>query len=113
MLRYFKSEMVTASITRYPEGAYVAGEWTPGAETTSSIEIIAPQPVKSNELDPLPEGEKVSNYRKTWSEDPLFTRNGFEDSDRITLGGKTYQVYRVDDRATLGNFHRAVMREVL
>lgn len=111
MLRYFENETTDATLVRRSDGAYVDGEWIPAGPVETPLRIIVPQPVTSNELIPLPEGEKVSNYRKTWSESLLRTRADGSDADRIRYDGRTYEVWQVDERDVLGNFYRVVMRE--
>lgn len=117
MLRYFGNETVDATLIRYGAGSYSdadGGDWVEGATTETSIRIIVPQPVKSNELDPLPEGEKVSNYRRTYCAEKLRTREGGQDADRLEYpvgSGKRYKIFRVDERDVLGNFYRVIMRE--
>lgn len=113
MLRFFKNETTDATLLRKGAGAYIDGDWTPDPEVSSAIRIIVPQPVTSNELFPLPDGEKVSNFRVTWCADFLRTRDDGSDPDVIEYEGKRYEIYQVDERNVLGNFYRVVMREEL
>lgn len=113
LLQFFKNETTDATLYRKAAGTYVEGDWSPGAETSSPIRIIVPQPVQENDLLPLPEGEKVSDFRKTWSETLFRTREGDQDADEIEYLGKRYKVFQVDNRDVLGGFYRAIIREVL
>lgn len=113
MLRFFESETVDAVLVRRGPGAYVSGDWSPAAAVETALRIIVPQPANSNELFPLPEGEKVSNFRVTWSRDLLRTRSSGSDPDVIRYEGRNYEVYQVNERHVLGGFYRVIMREVL
>ncbi len=111
MLLYFDAEKVTAGIIR-GAGAYVDGEWVPSWDAEIPIVIIAPQPVKANELDMLEDGERRSDFLKSWSETKVYPREGQENSDRITWDGDTYKVVQTDNRVTLGDFYRFIMRRL-
>ena len=111
MLRFFDSETTDATLIRRGDGEYVDGDWIPDAEVETSVRIIVPQPVKENELGPLPEGEKVSDYRKTWSKTLFRTRSDDSDADVISYLGKRYKVFQVENRDVLGGFYRSVIRE--
>ena len=113
MLGYFLNETVQATLYRASAGLNVKGVWTPGSYTPESISIIAPQPVKADELTMLDDGEHVSDYLKTWTADTtVATREGTTDADEIEWKGSRYKVMQVDDRATLGNYVRVIMRKV-
>lgn len=111
MLNYFQTEMTDANLIRYSDGSYVSGVWVPGAQTETPIRIIVPQPVKENEMNPLEDGEKISDYRKTWCEEVLRTREEYEDADHIRYNNVEYKVMQQDDRSVLGNYYRVVMRK--
>lgn len=113
MLGYFGAEMVTAVWYDGTAGTNVKGVWTPGTSAGQTIRIIAPQPVKANELENLPDGEHVADYVRTWTEKlAVSTRGGLSDSDLIAWDGKTYKVAQVDDREVLGGFVRVLMKKV-
>lgn len=115
LLKYFKKEMRPAKWFHYADGAYSGPDWVSGAETEVDIKIIVPQPVKENELDPLPEGEGVSDFRKTWTKTHIQTRRDAKDADVIEypVGGRQYKVFQVDDRDVLGGYYRVIMREIV
>lgn len=112
MLEYF-DEFVSADLLRYADGSYADGIWTPGILADPvSINIIVPQPITSNELQMLTDGEHVKNFRKTYCTDLLRTRNGDQDPDRIIYAGETYEVHQVDERNVLGNYYKVIMRKI-
>lgn len=110
MLGRFKKQMRDAVLLRRSDGVYINGIWVSDAPVETPIRIIVPQPVKENELNPLEEGEKVSDFRKTWAEEVLRTRADYEDADHIRYDGKEYKVTQQDDRNVLGNYYQVVMR---
>jgi len=112
LILLFPELLVSATLARFAGGQYAGGEWVPGAASTSVIQIIKPQPVASDELDPLPQGERVKDFLKTWSVTELQTRDGGEDSDRLTLGGKVYKVVSVEDRDLEGGYHKVIIKRV-
>lgn len=115
LLKHFKKEMRPAKWIHRIDGSYSGPDWIPGTPTTEDIKIVVPQPVKENELDPLPEGEGVSDFRKTWTETYIQTRRGDKDADVIEypVGGRQYKVFQVDDRDVLGGYYRVIMREIV
>lgn len=90
---------------------YVDGKWIPYYADPVDILIIVPQPVKSNELRQLPEGEFRRNWRKTWLSGSIKMRDGEQDSDVLIYQGRWYKVFQVDDRRQLGNYQRAMIYE--
>lgn len=84
----------------------IKGEVVRTSEATAAIEIVQPQPLKMDELAIIEQGERLRNWRKTW------TQTAIVSGDEITHGGKTYLVHQVDDRAIDGGFYRVVMREI-
>lgn len=106
-------EKVDATLTRYQDGSYVDGEWEPGVSSTTPLRIVIPQKLTAKDLVMQPQGEKVSDYLKTWSEDEMLTRENLRDSDRITCDGVVYKIFQSYDRTLLGNFFRVVLRKVI
>jgi len=117
MLSYFNSEKISATLYRTSGSSYDDGEWTPATPSQTAVEIIAPQPLRSNELQMLPEGERKYNHRVTWITDEIHIWPLIPDSptkenpDIFLIDGKFYKLMQIDDRSVLGNFYRAVMRE--
>ena len=113
MLGYFGAEMVDAVWRDGTAGSNVDGVWVPGSTTPVNIRIVAPQPMKADEMAKLPAGEHVSDYVVTWAETlALGTRDGLKDADTIEWDGKTYEVTQDSDRKVLGGFIRVVMKKV-
>lgn len=113
MLGYFGTETVTATLHDGTAGTSVKGVWTPGTSAGVPVRIISPQPVRANDMVNLADGEHISDYVRSWSADPLVSgRDGLKDADLIIWKGKTYKVYQVDDRRTLGDYIRIIMKRV-
>lgn len=108
LLGFFPEEWVKVPLTRYADGAINArGKWEKGASTAyPEFEIIAPQPLSSNELKMLPQGEEASDYLVSFSRELVQTRVKKEDSDEIEWDGNLYKVTQVNNRAQLGGFYR-------
>lgn len=90
-----------------PTGTYstTTGLWTAGTPTTSSIQVIAPQPASGRDLQLLPEGEREYTHLKTWTESSVLT------GDKITVAGRTYRVTMTKPWFDDGNFIQVLMRE--
>lgn len=113
MLDYFANEMVTATWYDGKAGTNVKGVYTPGFEAGVPIRIIAPQPVKADELSQLADGEHVSDYLRTWAKvADLGTREGLKSADEIEYNGDRYKVAQQDNRMTLGGFVRVLLKRV-
>lgn len=113
MLEYFEPEMIDATLINGQVGTYVNGEWVKSFAASVPIRIIAPQPITSNELQMLPDGEYGRDYLKTYSETKIFIREGGEDSDKIVFNGFEYKIVQTDDRTILGDFYRSIMRKIV
>lgn len=112
MMGYFTDEMVAATWKKSGSGTVVNGEWTPGATTSTSVNIVTPSPVDANDVEFLDEGEHVKDYWYTWTaRTDIFTRELNKDSDFIVWNGRTFKVVQVDDRK-LGVFVRVLMKRV-
>jgi hypothetical protein len=104
MMPFFGSEMASATWTTRSADAYnAAGELVPGTDTDIPIKIIAPQPVKADELQMLEDGERISDHVKTWTDAAVQNRG------KITVGGLDYKVVQVEDRP-IGAFRKIIMR---
>lgn len=112
MMSYFGAEKREAQLAKGDSGSYVNGEWIPDFEATTDIIIIVPQPIKANELSMLPDGEKLSDYLKTYTEVKVMPRLGNVDSDKIIYDSRNYKVVQVDNRSELGNFYKVIMRKL-
>lgn len=112
MMPYFGFAMITATHFLGSDGAYVDGVWVPGANASTPIQIITPQPVKANELNMLDDGEHVSDYLKSWTADErILTRDRNRDADMIGYDSEVYKVTQVSKRP-LGAFRKFIMKRV-
>jgi hypothetical protein len=112
MMQFFGSELTTATLTRSAGGAYnAAGIWESTVLATSSISVTYPQPVKMDELQLLEDGERISDYVKIYTADPIQGRVGAVDADRVAVLGETYKVTQVEDRP-VGVFRKVIMKRV-
>lgn len=111
MLSFFTDEMVTATWTAGAAGTYTLGEWVPAYAAGVSIPIVFPQPLTQEQLQQLPQGERVRNFVQTWTKSDIAVRDHTTDSDTITYDGKTYLVHQIGDRIFPGNFKNVILRE--
>jgi len=108
MLSFFASEMVSATLRVEAAGSRTKGIWTPGSTSDTTINILAPQPLRPNEIEMLPSGEFAHNWSVTWLESAM----GVEpERDRIVYGGNSYLIMSVSDRTPLGDYYRITMRQ--
>lgn len=113
MLEAFDFALVPATISRGKAGRYVDGIWKPSFETPVVINIIIPLPLRSQELEMLPEGERQLNYMKTYVETSIKVRENLQDSDVITCAGKNYKVMQLSPYTIEGQtVYRVIMREI-
>lgn len=113
MLEYFTDEMVSATWIPGGNGTYGAsGLWVPATGTPSTIQIVRPQPVTSNDLQQLDDGEHTQDFLRTYTTALVDTREGVADSDVITWLSEPYRVVQVDKRDLDGGFRRVIMRRV-
>jgi hypothetical protein len=111
VLSYFESEKIDATLRVYAAGSRTKGQWTEGLPADTPVRIIAPQPVNANELQQLPSGDYVRNWVKTWLPNSVDPGTLTASSNRILIGSVSYRVYKVENRATLGNYYKAFMAE--
>lgn len=110
MLEYF--DKIDAQIKTANDGTRVKGKWQNDYNGPVNIKIIAPQPLKANELEMLPEGERTANWLKTWIAQAVYPRQELKDSSIIVYAGKQFLVYQTNDWFTDGSYYRVVMREI-
>jgi hypothetical protein len=116
MLSYFASEKISDVLIRPGSGQYQDGEWVPDSPGTTNIEIIAPQPMRPDELQMLPQGERVYNHLVTWMTPeirnwPVVPGSTSTNPDILRIDGSHYKVMEISNRSVLGNFYRVVLRE--
>lgn len=115
MLSYFPELMVTSQLIRdNTGGTYVEGIYVAPAKDTTDLQMIAPQPIRENDLNMLADGERASDYRVTWvfADTDLHTRTKQHEADIITYDGKIYKVMQVNERDPIGNFRKVFIRDI-
>lgn len=99
-------EAVAVNKTTRAAGNYSeAGDWVPGASSSTSI-MAAIQPVNGNQLKDMPEGIRTEAGWVMWS------RTSVALDDVITHGVITYRVLYVWPRADGGFFRAALGRDI-
>lgn len=88
----------TFTVKRKGAGHYTGGKWVQDAADTT-FEIVAVQsPVKTSELQVLPEGTRIDTVWKLTTETPLQTNmpasgaTPAQAADVVVIDGKSYQV---------------------
>ena len=110
MMPFFGSEMVAATHTTHTADTYdAAGKLVRGTATDTAIRIIAPQPVKADELQMPEDGERISDYVKSYTSANVQGRKGSVPADTITVYGEVYKVVQVENRP-IGEFRKFFMR---
>lgn len=85
------------TITRTAAGSYVNGVFTAGS--TSTINITASiQPVNGEDMKPLPEGRRVDDFVKVYTDADLQVSDTGKQPDRLTWRGKVYEATSCDAR---------------
>lgn len=102
------ADMFTScTLRRRAAGVFTSGRWIDGAETESTI-VASVQPLTSDELLQLPEGDRSKGARRVYTESEL--QAGDESAglvaDRIVWGGEEWEVHKVDGHG-LGLAHYA------
>lgn len=92
----------TYSVARPAAGTYTNGVFTPGADSTFSMDA-SEQPLTGRDLKAHAEGRRAEDVRGYW------TRTELRVGDKITSGGEVYEVFRVFTHGILGpTFYRAM-----
>ena len=115
LLQYFMDEMISATLYQYGAGSTDAnGDWVPGSESSEPIDVIAPQPVKPDEIEMMEPGERISDYVKIWVEDTvtLTTRNDTADADELVIDGNRYRVHAIPHWEFAGGYVAAILRRL-
>jgi hypothetical protein len=98
---------VDAAIYRLANGVFADGKFTPDFDDPEDIEIIEPQPLRANDLQMLPEGERELNYLKTW------TAADAQPGDRVAYDERLFKVVQMDVRSEIdAGFSRLLIREI-
>jgi hypothetical protein len=87
----------TYVVTRSCPSKYVKGRYIPGVQETLTLSGSL-QPLNAKELKLVPEGDRLKQYYKLYSDQPLFTvkPSSLAAADVVTLNGETYKVYSVE-----------------
>lgn len=109
LMPFFVGEFVSATLTQTAAGSMVDGEWVPGSTSASTISVVYPQAVKPDELQPNEQGERITDFVKTYTSATVSTRVGTSDADLITVLGETYKVWAVDSRP-IGAYRKVILR---
>ena len=114
-LNDFTEFMVSADWVVRDSGSYnESGEWEPGIPITTPIRMIEPQPLREQDLNMLEDGERASDFRKTWIKTiwEIKTREDNRDADTIEYGRFVFKVHRVETREGFGKFQQVILRNV-
>ena len=79
------------------QGSYINGFYVPGCQ--EEIEMMGSlQPTNPRELKLPEEGNRLKQYWKFYSDQPLYTNNtrSLANSDIVTINGETYKVMSVE-----------------
>jgi hypothetical protein len=101
LFNYFPKVVATLS---HEVRSQTKGEVSIGMSGGETITIIMPQPASESELKMLDPGERLQNFKVTWTKATVVPR------DQITHDGTVYRVHQVNDRH---EFRRVVMREAV
>lgn len=87
------------TITRKAAGSYVNGLFVAGSPSTLTIQASI-QPVSGEDLKPLPEGRRLDDYIKVYTDSNLqmLQESTGKQPDQLTWRGHTYECISVDAR---------------
>lgn len=87
------------TITRTAAGSYVSGLFVAGSQLTLTIQASV-QPVSGEDLKPLPEGRRLDDYVKVYTDSDLqmLQESTGKQPDRLTWRGHTYECISADVR---------------
>lgn len=90
----------TIQVTRTVKSVDDRGEVTQTSTTKDVIAVVAP--ITANELNRLPDAERLSGGCTVYCRYPLFTGKGDYTSDVVNANGSQYVVISVDDWEAFG-----------
>lgn len=96
-------------VTRKAATTYVRGIATEGATTTFQAEAMV-APLTGRELVRLPEGERANERRLFLTPVELRVSTDAGASDRVSIGGESWEVEDVEDWRELAGFYRCTVR---
>lgn len=87
------------TITRYAAGTMVKGRYVAGSTSTLTIQASI-QPVSGEDLKSLPEGRRLDDFVKVYTDSNLQSLQEVStvQQDRLTWRGHTYECISVDAR---------------
>lgn len=89
------------TVTRTAEGTATLGRYTVGGASTFTIDAVV-QPLDARSMTPLPSGVRSEDVRLLHTATALRTRDNAGEADRVSIGGETFAVWKVDGPWTLG-----------
>lgn len=99
----------TGDYTVTRPGASVFTEGRLEASDTTTLEISAcVQPAEGRDLQKLPEGERAREAKLIFTETALRVRGSGHGADLVSIDGDTYEVFKAERWAELGNYYRAL-----
>jgi hypothetical protein len=81
----------SVTVRRRANGAFVAGVWTPGALSTTTVQASI-QPASAEDMQRLPEGQRQTGAVKLFTADALRTAKGQQEADIIVTTQGEYEV---------------------
>jgi hypothetical protein len=102
----------TITVTRRSAGSFTNGVYGGGSTTTLTLSAIV-APASPREVQVLPEGLQDAAILSIHTRELLRTaiENGVQ-ADRLTYGGKTYEVKRVEDWSAQAGYYKSLATEV-
>lgn len=91
----------TYTVTRYGSGTYSNGVLVAGSTSTISV-VASVQPVTGRDLQVLPEGQHSIETKVVYTTTELKSRDASNAGDRISIGGESWEVFRVEKIEAFG-----------
>ena len=108
MLEAFQSDIRNVTVIKKTTvGVYVEGEYTPGAETTETAQMVV-IPITPTQLKNLPEGAYQAGDMRFYHKG----RSVYAAGDVFEVGGVRYMVRDVTDRSFEGNFSMYLAKRI-
>ncbi len=85
------------TLRRFADGTYVDGFYTEDQTPVDTTIIASVQPMGYKEKMLLPEGDRVKQWIKIYTVEPVRTQEGDARADRLVVDGKEYDVQQVTD----------------
>lgn len=101
----------TYTVTREAVGSYVNGDWTPGSESTFTVDADL-QPLSGNDLKVLPEGQHGEELQKMYLATELFTAKDTVAPDKVTIDGAFWRVINVRKYTILSSNFKVIVARI-